>query len=80
VRLAVYGIRGRVGSVLGPALAAAGHVVADADPAGCEAAVDFTRPDAVEANVRACLDAGVPVVVGTSGWETGPVDEEARGA
>jgi 4-hydroxy-tetrahydrodipicolinate reductase len=80
VRLAVYGIRGRVGSVLGPALAAAGHVVADADPAGCEAAVDFTRPDAVEANVRACLDAGVPVVVGTSGWETGPVDEAARAA
>ena len=78
MRVALYGIRGRVGSVLGPALEAAGHEVADADPAGCDAAVDFTRPDAVEANVRACLDAGVPVAVGTSGWETGPVDAAAR--
>jgi 4-hydroxy-tetrahydrodipicolinate reductase len=67
VRVALYGIRGRVGSVLAPALAAAGHEVVDADPAGCDAAVDFTRPDAVEANVLACLAAGVPVAVGTSG-------------
>jgi len=66
--------------VLAPALESAGHDVTDADPAGCDAAVDFTRPDAVVANVRACLDAGVPVVVGTSGWEAGPVDEAARAA
>ena len=39
MRVALYGIRGRVGSVLAPALEAAGHEVADADPAGCEAAV-----------------------------------------
>jgi 4-hydroxy-tetrahydrodipicolinate reductase len=80
VRVALYGSRGRVGSVLAPALAAAGHEVADADPAGCDAAVDFTRPDAVEANVLACLAAGVPVVVGTTGWETGAVDAAARAA
>ena len=80
MKVALYGIRGRVGSVLAPALESAGHEVADADPAGCDAAVDFTRPGAVEGNVRACLDAGVPVAVGTSGWETGPVDEAARAA
>jgi 4-hydroxy-tetrahydrodipicolinate reductase len=66
--------------VLAPALRQEGHEVVEADPAGCDAAVDFTRPDAVEANVRACLDAGVPVVVGTSGWETAPVDAAARAA
>jgi 4-hydroxy-tetrahydrodipicolinate reductase len=80
VKVALYGSRGRVGSVLAPALREAGHDVTDAAPEGCDAAVDFTRPDAVEANVLACLAAGVPVVVGTSGWETGPVDEAARAA
>jgi len=80
VKVALYGIQGRVGSVLAPALEAAGHEVADADPSGCDAAVDFTRPDAVVGNVRQCLDAGVPVAVGTSGWETAPVDEAARAA
>jgi 4-hydroxy-tetrahydrodipicolinate reductase len=80
VKVALYGIRGRVGSVLEPALREAGHEVTDASPEGCDAAVDFTRPDAVEANVRACLEAGVPVVVGTSGWETAPVDEAALAA
>jgi 4-hydroxy-tetrahydrodipicolinate reductase len=80
VKVALYGIRGRVGSVLAPALEAAGHEVTDADPSDCDAAVDFTMPEAVQRNVRACLDAGVPVAVGTSGWETGPVDEAARAA
>lgn len=30
--------------------------------------VDFTVPDATEANVHACIDAGLHAVVGTSGW------------
>jgi 4-hydroxy-tetrahydrodipicolinate reductase len=80
VKVALYGVRGRVGSVLAPALREAGHEVTDAAPEGCDAAVDFTRPDAVEANVRACLEAGVPVVVGTSGWKTASVDDAARAA
>jgi 4-hydroxy-tetrahydrodipicolinate reductase len=80
VKVAFYGLRGRVGSVMGPALREAGLELADADPAGCDVGLDFTRPDAVEANVRACLAAGVPVVVGTTGWETAPVDAAAREA
>jgi len=36
---------------------------------GADAMVDFTRPDAVLANVRAAIDAGVPSVVGTTGWD-----------
>jgi 4-hydroxy-tetrahydrodipicolinate reductase len=83
MRVALYGIAGKVGSALVPALAAAGHEVVDAraeGPAGCDAAVDFTRPDAVLGNVGACLDAGVPVVIGTTGFDTATVDERARAA
>ena len=35
---------------------------------GADVAIEFTRPDAAVANVSACLDAQVPVVVGTTGW------------
>jgi 4-hydroxy-tetrahydrodipicolinate reductase len=80
VKVALYGARGRVGSVLAPALEAAGHQVVDAKPDGCDVAVDFTRADSVLQNVSACLAAGVPVVVGTTGWETAPVDTAAREA
>jgi 4-hydroxy-tetrahydrodipicolinate reductase len=34
---------------------------------GAEVVVDFTRPDAAVANARACLEAGVHCVMGTSG-------------
>ena len=81
MKVAVFGLVGKVGSVLGPALNAAGHQVVDgrvSSLAGCDAAVDFTRPDAVEANVRRCLDSGVPVVVGTTGFDTEAVDRDAR--
>jgi 4-hydroxy-tetrahydrodipicolinate reductase len=33
-----------------------------------EVAVEFTQPDAAVANVLASLRAGVPVVIGTTGW------------
>jgi 4-hydroxy-tetrahydrodipicolinate reductase len=35
---------------------------------GAAVAVEFTEPGAAAANVRACLAAGCPVVVGTTGW------------
>ncbi|HEU5373250.1 MAG TPA: dihydrodipicolinate reductase C-terminal domain-containing protein [Gaiellaceae bacterium] len=63
------GRRGKVGSVLGPGLEAAGHTLVDALD-GADAMVDFTRPDAAAANVRAAVAAGVPSVVGTTGWDT----------
>jgi len=72
-----------VGAVLAPALGSAGHVVVDgrADgPAACDVAVDFTRPDAVLANATTCLAAGVPVVVGTSGFDADALDRMARDA
>jgi len=73
VRVALFGYEGQVGSVLGPALEAAGHQVRgigrgeEADVAGLDAALDFTQPGAVGANARAALEQRVPVVVGASG-------------
>jgi 4-hydroxy-tetrahydrodipicolinate reductase len=36
--------------------------------AGFDVAIDFTTPDAVVENMRACLGAGSKIVVGTTGW------------
>lgn len=33
-----------------------------------EVAIEFTEPGSALANIRACLAAGIPVVVGTTGW------------
>jgi 4-hydroxy-tetrahydrodipicolinate reductase len=35
---------------------------------GCEVAIDFSIADSVPKNAEACALAGVPVVVGTTGW------------
>ena len=69
MKILLNGRRGKVGSVLAPGLEAAGHALVDS-LADADAMVDFTRPDAVLANVRAAVDAGVPCVVGTTGWDT----------
>jgi len=34
----------------------------------CDAAIEFTTPDTAIANIYKCFNAGVPVVVGTTGW------------
>jgi 4-hydroxy-tetrahydrodipicolinate reductase len=68
VRILLNGRRGKVGSVLAPRLEEAGHSLVDSlDDA--EAMVDFTRPDAVLANIEAAVAASVPSVVGTTGWD-----------
>jgi 4-hydroxy-tetrahydrodipicolinate reductase len=73
VRVALFGHQGKVGSVLSPALQAAGHDVRgigrgeEADIASLDAAIDFTEPAAAGGNARSALEQGVPVVVGTSG-------------
>ena len=68
MRILLNGRRGKVGSVLGPGLEAAGHALVDSlDDA--EAMVDFTTPSAVADNVRAAVAAAVPCVVGTTGWD-----------
>jgi 4-hydroxy-tetrahydrodipicolinate reductase len=77
VKVFLLGRNGKVGSVLRPALEAAGHELVDSAE-GADAAIDFTRPDAVEDNVRACLEAGVPCVIGTSGFDQERVADLAR--
>jgi 4-hydroxy-tetrahydrodipicolinate reductase len=68
VNVLLNGRHGRVGSALAPGLEAAGHTLVDAlDDA--EAMIDFTRPDAAAGNVRAAVAAGVPCIVGTTGWD-----------
>lgn len=37
---------------------------------GAQAAVDFTMPRATEANLRACVDGGTALVIGTTGLES----------
>lgn len=68
MKILLNGRKGKVGSALGPGLEAAGHTLVDSLE-DADAMVDFTRPDAVLANVRAAIDAGVPSVVGTTGWD-----------
>ena len=72
MRVLLNGRRGKVGAVLAPALEAAGHELVD-DLAAAEAVVDFTRPDAVVGNVRRAVAAGVPCVVGTTGFDEAEV-------
>jgi 4-hydroxy-tetrahydrodipicolinate reductase len=79
MKILLHGRGGRVGSVLAPALEAAGHELVSSLN-GADATVDFTRPDAVAGNVLASVEAGVPAVVGTSGWNVDEVDGAARAA
>jgi 4-hydroxy-tetrahydrodipicolinate reductase len=36
---------------------------------GLDAALEFTRPDAAPGNVRRLIEAGIPTVCGTTGWD-----------
>ncbi len=49
---------------------------------GADVAIEFTTPAAAPANAIACARAGVPVVVGTTGWdaERERVEREVRAA
>ncbi|CAN5264722.1 4-hydroxy-tetrahydrodipicolinate reductase [soil metagenome] len=76
MKITLNGRGGKVGGVLAPALLRAGHELVHLDTA--EAMIDFTAPDAVEANVAAALEREVPCVIGTTGFDQGRVDELAR--
>lgn len=76
MKITLNGRDGKVGRVLAPALEAAGHELVDLDVA--EAMIDFTTPDAVEANVGAALERGVPCVIGTTSFDESKIDALAR--
>lgn len=88
MRVLLFGARGRVGRILGPRLAEAGHEITDVERGETpsydsqDVAIDFTRPDEVRANVERCLEAGIPCVVGTSGLtqdDLADLDATAKG-
>jgi 4-hydroxy-tetrahydrodipicolinate reductase len=93
IRVVVSGAAGRMGEAVCEAVEEAEdmELAGRADPAldaplaqaleGADVAVDFTTPEAALDNVRACLDAGVHAVVGTTGFdleELGAAVEESR--
>jgi 4-hydroxy-tetrahydrodipicolinate reductase len=48
--------------------------------AGADVAVEFSTPKTAAANARICIEAGCPVVVGTTGWyeQRGEIEKLAR--
>lgn len=79
INVAVLGAAGRMGTTVVQAIEAAddmtlvaaldeGDDIAGASQAKAHVAVDFTVPSSTEANVHALIDAGIHVVVGTTGW------------
>jgi 4-hydroxy-tetrahydrodipicolinate reductase len=80
MKVGVLGAAGRMGSAACAAVEAADDLdlvarLGSSDPltalteAGAEVAVDLTRPDAVMANLRFCVEHGIHAVVGTSGFD-----------
>src|SRR3984885_12955322 len=78
IKVGVLGARGRMGSEVCRAvdgaddleLSAAVDVGDDRDPlTGCDVVVDFTHPGTVTGNLQWCLQRGLDVVVGTSGFD-----------
>src|ERR1035441_3104066 len=78
IKVGVLGAKGRMGSEVCQAVAAAGDldVVATVDEgdsrdalAGCDVVVDFTHPGVVMDNLRWCIGQGLDTVVGTSGFD-----------
>ena len=75
MKLALLGY-GKMGKAIEEVALSRGHVIAlkvDAQnagtaPTGCDVAIEFSKPDQAMANMELCLKAGVPVVVGTTGW------------
>ena len=91
IRVVVSGAAGRMGQAVCEAVEGAEdmELAGKADPAlGVELAdvlgdadvvVDFTTPDTALDNVRACLEAGVHAVVGTTGFDLDAAREAAGG-
>ena len=74
----IIGSRGRMGQALAQAIENAGHGLAGGVDQGespgplaseCDALIDFSSPDALEANLAAARVAGVPILIGTTGLE-----------
>ena len=58
----------RAGGIDVVATIGTGTIISAESLAGADVAIEFTEPSAAASNVRACVLAGCPVVVGTTGW------------
>ena len=58
----------KVTAILGERENAGGAGITARSLGNPQVAVEFTQPDAAVGNIIACLKAGVPIVVGTTGW------------
>jgi 4-hydroxy-tetrahydrodipicolinate reductase len=58
----------KVAAMVGERESAGGSGITKSSLGNAEVAVEFTEPKAAVANINAALRAGVPVVVGTTGW------------
>jgi len=91
IRVAVAGAAGKMGATVCDAVDGADdmELTGRADPAlgtpleevlpNADVVVDFTRPDTALANALACVEAGVHVVIGTTGFDVEPL-RSASGA
>ncbi|WP_323799503.1 4-hydroxy-tetrahydrodipicolinate reductase [Parasphingorhabdus sp.] len=77
-KIGIIGSKGRMGQALVAAIAAAGHEHAGGADQGDDVAalvaasdvlVDFSSPQALQATLDACVAAGKPIVIGTTGLE-----------
>jgi 4-hydroxy-tetrahydrodipicolinate reductase len=85
IKVAVAGAAGKMGATVCAAVRGAPdmELVGRADPLldttladvlpGAEVVVDFTRPDTALANALECVQAGVHVVIGTTGFDPEPL-------
>ena len=85
IHVAVAGAAGRMGQAVVTAVEGADdmQLTGRADPAldttladvlgDADVVVDFTRPDTALANALACVEAGVHVVIGTTGFDVEPL-------
>ena len=90
IQVAVAGAAGRMGATVCDAVSAADglELSGRADPAldtdlaavlgDADVVVDFTIPDTALGNAVACLDAGVSVVIGTTGFDLDALREAAE--
>ena len=81
MRIAIIG-HGRMGKLVEETALRRGHEIScviDCDNEslleseafkGSDVAIEFSQPQAAEGNIRACFAAGVPVVSGTTGWQS----------
>jgi 4-hydroxy-tetrahydrodipicolinate reductase len=89
IRVAVAGAAGRMGQAVVAAVEGAAdmQLTGRADPAlgtaladvlgDADVVVDFTRPDTALDNALQCLKGGVHVVIGTTGFDVGALDDAA---